>query len=493
MTIKFESIRDTTANFQNRWKPAYNWDNCKLHRKEYGQFVASYLSREERSLVLNLDGAWGSGKTEFLKRLYTEFIDRKHACVYIDAWESDFSGNPLLVVSSELLEQLGCIENHLRESFNEIRKSLGKFLRNTTPEVASAISQAILGTGTPGKLLAETVIKSISDKDITNKLSSAHQECIDALYSVKNQLGNLSEKLIAHGYKSKIIILIDELDRCRPTYAIELLEVIKHFFNVPNFSFIIATDTEQLGHSIKAVYGSNFDSIRYLRRFFDHKLELPSPSIEHYLSLQKIDLKPSQEKLTLLPSNINHDLTLLIISSLLEGYNLKIRDIDQLLNKFTACINAAIDEAERTNCHQVIHWFTLFFALIEYEENHELFSLRTNKNSPAPTIPNNFQLPSDFSSTKISIHDFVEQHLAFVKTQEVSREDAWGEQNRNDERFRMQEYINLANQIGNKKLHAYYLAIYNDLNRFITGTPHHLWHWSSYKSMVELAGYIDSP
>lgn len=77
---------------------------------------------------------------------------------------------------------------------------------------------------------------------------------------------------------SPIIILVDELDRCRPTYAIELLERIKHLFGSPGVAFLIATDTKQLGHSIEAVYGSRFDSIRYLHRFFDdtYRLDLPS-------------------------------------------------------------------------------------------------------------------------------------------------------------------------------------------------------------------------
>ena len=65
-----------------------------------------------------------------------------------------------------------------------------------------------------------------------------------------------------------LFILIDELDRCRPNYAIELLENIKHIFDIPGIVFIVATDSKQLSHSINAVYGSKFASEKYLKRFF---------------------------------------------------------------------------------------------------------------------------------------------------------------------------------------------------------------------------------
>ncbi|QDE47832.1 hypothetical protein EIN43_17235 [Enterobacter hormaechei] len=62
-------------------------------------------------------------------------------------------------------------------------------------------------------------------------------------------------------------IFIDELDRCRPNYAIDMLETIKHLFDINNVVFVIATDKEQLSHSICSVYGSGFDATRYLDRF----------------------------------------------------------------------------------------------------------------------------------------------------------------------------------------------------------------------------------
>jgi hypothetical protein len=76
-----------------------------------------------------------------------------------------------------------------------------------------------------------------------------------------------------------LIVIIDELDRCRPTYAIKVLEEIKHFFEVADVVFIIGLHGEQLARSVNAIYGPNFDSNDYLRRFFTRKYHLRRQSV----------------------------------------------------------------------------------------------------------------------------------------------------------------------------------------------------------------------
>ena len=89
-----------------------------------------------------------------------------------------------------------------------------------------------------------------------------YEEYISNLNKVKKIL----EKVTAN---TKIIIMIDELDRCKPIFAIKLLETIKHLFNVKNMSFIFALDMTQLSYSIKKIYGTEIDASGYICRFFD--------------------------------------------------------------------------------------------------------------------------------------------------------------------------------------------------------------------------------
>lgn len=80
-----------------------------------------------------------------------------------------------------------------------------------------------------------------------------------------------------------MFVFIDELDRCRPTYAIELLETVKHLFEIKGMIFVIATDTDQLQHSIKAVYGNRFDARKYLDRFFHRSFSLKQVNLSSYI------------------------------------------------------------------------------------------------------------------------------------------------------------------------------------------------------------------
>jgi hypothetical protein len=82
-----------------------------------------------------------------------------------------------------------------------------------------------------------------------------------------------------------IIFLVDELDRCRPDYAVSLLEQIKHLFSVPKIVFVLAIDKEQLGHAIRGVYGSDrLNADEYLRRFIDLEYKIPRPDTREFVS-----------------------------------------------------------------------------------------------------------------------------------------------------------------------------------------------------------------
>ena len=83
-----------------------------------------------------------------------------------------------------------------------------------------------------------------------------------------------------------LVVFIDELDRCRPTYAIELLEVAKHLFAVDGVVFVLGVNRSELAKSVKAVYGDAFDAEGYLHRFFDVDIRLPNPDRKKFIDTQ---------------------------------------------------------------------------------------------------------------------------------------------------------------------------------------------------------------
>lgn len=129
---------------------------------------------------------------------------------------------------------------------------------------------------------------------------------------------------------NKLFIFVDELERCRPTYAVEVLETIKHIFDIPNVIFILGIDRTQLKHTISALYGSDMDGEGYIKRFVDLELHLPNPNRKAFCKvlMDKFDIKnkKAQDADSILNGwNCYCD----YFSILAEGYNLSLREIGQ--------------------------------------------------------------------------------------------------------------------------------------------------------------------
>jgi hypothetical protein len=132
-----------------------------------------------------------------------------------------------------------------------------------------------------------------------------------------------------------LFVVVDELDRCRPDYALRMLEEIKHFFDVPGVVFILGLHGGQLSKSIKAVYGTEFDSDDYLRRFFTRRYELRSQSIVELVASLFEELGLDENKLKF-PNAIIEDgypLTNARIAGLtLAQWNVTPREITSILD-----------------------------------------------------------------------------------------------------------------------------------------------------------------
>lgn len=117
------------------------------------------------------------------------------------------------------------------------------------------------------------------DAQDLKKLLNDNSQSLDLLKKQFNQtLGQLVPD------KGRLVIFIDELDRCKPTYAIKLLERIKHYFSNENITFIFSVDLGQLKNTVQSYYGDQFDGYSYLDRFFDLVINIPEPNMETYLS-----------------------------------------------------------------------------------------------------------------------------------------------------------------------------------------------------------------
>jgi hypothetical protein len=279
-TSKEHTMDNATTSYDwNSWTQQVEFNGETLHadqlqRAEYATFLTHYLNstgQREGGYVMNLNAEWGAGKTWFLKR-WCQTLKPHHPVAYIDAWKNDFSDDPLLTVVSGVLEALK--QNpHVRwiEREQKLFSKLGQFAK--------------LGVGVTDAVLKANGINGLGEA--FGVLLSSHQkksEGIDALRTeIRNWLQDVTESHHNRMIYKPMYVFIDELDRCRPTYAIELLETVKHLFEIKGIVFVIATNTDQLQHSIKAVYGQGFDANRYLYRFFQRTYTLKIPDMEKFV------------------------------------------------------------------------------------------------------------------------------------------------------------------------------------------------------------------
>lgn len=294
-----------------------------LDRKKYAKYLYEICSARGSSsnLVININAEWGAGKTYFTKRL-AKTIANIHPTIYIDAWKEDFSDDPLLTVFSSIKSQLTGQSDKFTTLINKTIDNIGPLLKTATPVIIDGLIKKITGIDSASELT----------KDISAQLLEMHAEKASKIEIVKKGIGKwvtFIERKDSIEKELPIFIIIDELDRCRPSFAINLLEIVKHIFNIPGVVFVIATDTEQLQHSIKVVYGNDFSASHYLSRFFDRRFLLPSPSLHNLLLTKTGDNivdKFASVQVVCTPCAPNFTSFISNCASILQSFKINLRD-----------------------------------------------------------------------------------------------------------------------------------------------------------------------
>lgn len=246
------------------------------NRKEAGDTLTEFVKSANEPIVICIDAPWGQGKTTFLQMWEQDLKDKKIPVLYFNAWENDFSDNALTTLIGEISDSIKKITN--KDNSDNAHKCLEGIKKYGTLMLKKALP-AVLKIGTAGILNLDTV----TEQTISNLTEAMAKEQIEhyekakiAFSSFKDSLASFA-KTISEEEKNPLVFIIDELDRCRPNFAIEILEKVKHFFNVKNIVFILGADKTQLGHAIRAIYGQGLDVSGYLRRFIDFNYTLPTP------------------------------------------------------------------------------------------------------------------------------------------------------------------------------------------------------------------------
>ena len=230
------------------------WRDDALQRQgiasELDSLVAQLAGGAE-SASIALDGGYGTGKTFILKRWVQEMQSRRQVAVYYNAWENDCDDDPLV----SLVETLASDE----------KTDWGK---------RSALALNVALTGIVRKYTGIDAQKAWgAGKDQTAGLLEAARGRRESRQRLKGILTELVEATQANE-ASGVVVVIDELDRCRPTFATEVLERVKHVMSVPGLVFVFGVNILALRETVRAVYG-NIDAHQYLLRMFTTTLHMP--------------------------------------------------------------------------------------------------------------------------------------------------------------------------------------------------------------------------
>lgn len=306
-----------------------------LQRNKDLVYFYDLLMAQETAGAIAIDGRWGSGKTFFVKQSLLLINAKNPRCemkndkkdrilcrvpfrkdndgsdenydlaIYFDAWENDNDTEPVLSIIYEITKQLGLA--YPFDSDSDVFKMAGSIFEAISGRNINNIIDALKG---------ENPLKKFEEqKNIEKTLKEFFSEIL-------KERGN------------RLIVFIDELDRCKPSYAVHLLEQIKHYLCDDRITFVFSVNLRELQHTISHFYGESFDSCRYLDRFFDIRVAIPPADVSRFFD--KIALSSDSQYV------LN-----MICKRIIENYNFELREITRFyLQVKTAVFGVTIENDE---------------------------------------------------------------------------------------------------------------------------------------------------
>ena len=292
-------------------------DNPKARIKSVNDLIQLVCGTDYHTSIA-IDGTWGSGKTFFVKQakmlmdinntfVKVDYIDENTkkqiidktnnsvrtlieeklpVCVYYDAWSNDDTDDPLLSLVYSIVDEYSINFKNYPELEN-VLKELLDILKPFLPiKLYTILKLPFLFIGKDNYLEA-----------VKNKLV------------LKDKITSLFNKILLER-GNRLIVFIDELDRCSPIFAIKLLERIKHYFNNDNITFVFSVNIKQLACTIRKFYGADFNAVKYIERFFDFVITMPEFDMDYFCESLMFDdpFEDSKSMLTTITKSLDLNL-----------------------------------------------------------------------------------------------------------------------------------------------------------------------------------------
>lgn len=395
--------------------------NDLLSRKKVGETLTALLEANREPLVLCINAEWGGGKTTFLRMWRQMLINNGLRTLHFNAWENDFTDDAFVAIMGEI--ELG-IESM---TLSPAAKTAARARLRTVTRIGAGIAKRAVPAAVKAATLGILDWDDAMEKAIADQAEKVADEQIKNYEKAKKSVGAFKEALrdfaaglsSATGENRPVVVLIDELDRCKPTYAIKVLEAVKHLFSVENVVFVLALDREQLGHSVRSAYGAGTDVAGYLRRFIDLDYNLPLPKIEDFVAAQFARYELSallQERKQAMRQVDDHGEFRHVLSELAQVMACTPRDIERVFTMLSVAIKTT------QKGYRLYPLLLGPLALLKIK-NHELY-LSLVRGTAAPSAVLSFwaTLPGGRAFVESNLGIVVE--LLLVASASIDREEA---------------------------------------------------------------------
>lgn len=248
------------------------------------RLTAMFIGLEHGSVCI-LDGRWGIGKSVFARQWIAELKLNNIPAIYFDAFASDYMESPFEAVAGALVKaaiEAGRSKDPKYKQFLSQASKVGRAVASTAAKIGvKAATLGVVGAAEIKQLdeLKDEISDSLgelSEKHVA-KLLESHADNQKNFSALRHSIEKLPELLRPSTVTSEekhppLIVIVDELDRCRPDFALGILEALKHFFRADGVHFVLVTNKQHLELSVANRYGISDAAQEYLEKFFDFSI-----------------------------------------------------------------------------------------------------------------------------------------------------------------------------------------------------------------------------
>ncbi|WP_288739801.1 P-loop NTPase fold protein [uncultured Rheinheimera sp.] len=306
-------------------------------RKGFAESLITLIKKVKSPFCFGVDARWGNGKTTFVKEFLApaaKAIDLP--IVIFDCFEHERMGDPFFSITQHILEKVTPAKDAEANERNEkIRASVANVALGTGKVIVKAISKTLLKQEL-SEVISEFTTTDQSDivaDDVTTKLEEFLAVKLQnglEYRKAKESFHQCVEKLASElSANKKIVVVIDELDRCKPSFALEVLESMKHLLNAKGLVFVLTYHRDLLCGLIRHEFGADIDANMYLHKFVNHDLVLPTQKIKD--STTSFTALCSQFMNSYDLDSITRDYFIEALQSLHKYYEFEARTIDRMV------------------------------------------------------------------------------------------------------------------------------------------------------------------